>query len=262
MESIDMHLYSASAYIPHPDKAHRGGEDAFFYTTPSLSAIGVADGVGGWARNNVNPKDFADDLMKFTMEAIIQQNGKILPVPALDYAYEKVEQTGSCTAVVGILGSDDYLRVANIGDSGIMIIRDGEIVFKTEEQQHGFNFPHQLGKVEGRDGKYYTHGQDRPKDADTYSFLVRAGDVIVAGSDGLFDNVWDKDLLACVNDNRSESPETVAKELAELAHDEAGQHDNWVPFSDRALKQGAIKEKQGWYGGKMDDIAVVVAYVD
>ena len=123
----------------------------------------MADGVGGWARNNVNPKDFADDLMKFTMEAIIQQNGKILPVPALDYAYEKVEQTGSCTAVVGILGSDDYLRVANIGDSGIMIIRDGEIVFKTEEQQHGFNFPYQLGKVEGRDGKYYTHGQTDQK---------------------------------------------------------------------------------------------------
>ena len=58
-----------------------------------------------------------------------------------------------------------------------------------------------------------------------------------------------------MNDNRSESPETVAKELAELVTTK-GQHDNWVPFSDRALKQGAIKEKRGWYGGKMDDIAL------
>jgi protein phosphatase PTC7 len=223
-----MEIYSAGAYIPHPEKAHRGGEDAFFYTTPSLSAIGVADGVGGWANQGINPKDFADDLMQYTMEAI--ESGIRDPVEALDIAYKKVEQTGSCTAVVGTLDERGNFNIANLGDSGFMIFRKGEVVFKTDEQQHGFNFPFQLGKVQGRDGRFYEHGNDRAKHAERYSFKVMEGDIIVAGSDGLFDNVWEK-------------------------------KDNWVPFSDRALKQGAIQRKEGWYGGKMDDITVVVGIV-
>jgi protein phosphatase PTC7 len=254
-----MEIYSAGAYIPHPDKAYRGGEDAFFYTTPSLSAIGVADGVGGWAQQKINPKDFADDLMEYTMMAI--EDGETDPAQALDLAYTKVEQTGSCTATVGIMDKRGNFNIANLGDSGFMIFRNGEIVFKTEEQQHGFNYPFQLGKVEGRDGKYYPHGNDRAKHSERYSFKLMVGDIIVAGSDGLFDNVWAKDLTACVRDNMTESPGAIAKELAELAHDEAGQNDNWVPFSDRALKQGAIRSKEGWYGGKMDDITVVVGIV-
>lgn len=32
--------------IPHPEKVHKGGEDAL-YVSPKL--IAVADGVGGWA---------------------------------------------------------------------------------------------------------------------------------------------------------------------------------------------------------------------
>ena len=32
--------------IPHPSKAHKGGEDAFFANEKILM---VADGVGGWA---------------------------------------------------------------------------------------------------------------------------------------------------------------------------------------------------------------------
>lgn len=33
----------------------------------------------------------------------------------------------------------------NLGDSGLIIFRDGNIVFKTVEQQHYFNCPYQLG---------------------------------------------------------------------------------------------------------------------
>lgn len=258
-----MELYTAAANIPHPDKAYRGGEDSFFLTTPSISAVGVADGVGGWANQNVNPKLFADDLMKFAKQSIEQ--GIRNPVEALNNSYEQVEQTGSCTAVVGIMERNGIISVANIGDSGFMVFRDKEIIFKSTEQQHGFNFPYQLGKKQGVDGKWYEHGEDRPENAETYKLKLRVGDIVVFGSDGLFDNIWDEDLLKTVNDLNDESPEEMANNIAELAYYEAGRKDNWVPFTQRALeaKVWGLREKNdpAFMGGKMDDITVVVGIV-
>lgn len=39
----------------------------------------------------------------------------------------------------------DELRIANIGDCGISVIRRNDYIFRSEEQQHSFNFPYQLG---------------------------------------------------------------------------------------------------------------------
>ena len=55
------------------------------------------------------------------------------------------------------------LQVANLGDSGCMVLRDGRIVLRTVEQTHAFNFPRQLG----------TGSQDTPADADRLSIPVR-----------------------------------------------------------------------------------------
>lgn len=45
--AIRLLLQSGAAMLPHPDKAHRGGEDSFFISEHQ-AAVGVADGVGGW----------------------------------------------------------------------------------------------------------------------------------------------------------------------------------------------------------------------
>ncbi|KAK6924329.1 hypothetical protein RJ641_010529 [Dillenia turbinata] len=46
-------LVSGSCYLPHPDKEDTGGEDAHFICIDE-QAIGVADGVGGWAEVGIN----------------------------------------------------------------------------------------------------------------------------------------------------------------------------------------------------------------
>lgn len=46
--------------IPHPEKAHKGGEDAMFSDTYILAA---ADGVGGWADSGVDPGIYSKNLM-------------------------------------------------------------------------------------------------------------------------------------------------------------------------------------------------------
>lgn len=256
-------LYSYGANIPHPEKADRGGEDAYFISLPQTSAVGVADGVGGWANQGVNPKDFADDLMAFTLDDII--SGEKDPTIALNTSYKQVEQIGSCTAVVGIMNDNGTFNAINIGDSGFMVVRDEKIMFRTEEQQHGFNFPFQLGKVQGKGGEYYPHGQDRPHHGETYQIKLKEGDIIIFGSDGLFDNMWDNDILDLVNANHQEGPKLLSTILAKQAHEEAKRTDIWTPFAQRAYEDKSVnitkQNAKEWLGGKMDDITVVVSYV-
>lgn len=53
---------------------------------------------------------------------------------------------GSSTACIVILNRDSCtMHTANIGDSGFVIVRHGKVVHKSEEQQHYFNTPYQLG---------------------------------------------------------------------------------------------------------------------
>ncbi|XP_020595042.1 probable protein phosphatase 2C 1 isoform X2 [Phalaenopsis equestris] len=49
--------------IPHPAKAHTGGEDAFFVSRSNGGVLAIADGVSGWAERGVNPALFSRELM-------------------------------------------------------------------------------------------------------------------------------------------------------------------------------------------------------
>jgi serine/threonine protein phosphatase PrpC len=77
-----------------------------------------------------------------------------------------------------------YVRAANVGDSCFMVVRRGRVLFRSPSQQHEFNFPFQLGG----------EGSDKVSDAQCFMVPVQVGDVVVMGTDGLFDNVFDKDV--------------------------------------------------------------------
>jgi serine/threonine protein phosphatase PrpC len=55
---IQYHLYRVFV-LPHMQKRHKGGEDAAVLTDRVLS---VADGVGGWAENNIDPANYSRRL--------------------------------------------------------------------------------------------------------------------------------------------------------------------------------------------------------
>lgn len=95
---------------------------------------------------------------------------------------------GSSTACILILNREtSTVYTANIGDSGFMVVRRGEIVHRSEEQQHYFNTPFQLSLPPPGHGDNVL--SDRPESADQLSFPVLDGDVILVATDGLFDNV-------------------------------------------------------------------------
>lgn len=93
---------------------------------------------------------------------------------------------GSSTACVLILNRENStVYSANIGDSGFIVVRKGQIIHRSEEQQHYFNTPFQLSLPPPGQNVL----SDSPESAETLSFPVENGDVILAATDGVFDNV-------------------------------------------------------------------------
>lgn len=83
------------------------------------------------------------------------------------------------------------LLVTNLGDCQVMVLRprNKQVIFKTKEQWHWFDCPRQLG----------TNSPDTPKDnavVDTIDLEV--GDVVLAMSDGVIDNLWEHEIVESV----------------------------------------------------------------
>ena len=248
-----LRLYSAGKIIPHPRKAYRGGEDSYIVSSPTNSTLAVADGVGGWESKGVNPRAFADQILRSTYGFI--KSGEKNPLYALEAGFEMTNQTGSSTVCIGKMTPDGIFRVANMGDSGFLIIRNQEILLQSSEHQHQFKFPYQLGR-----NKYgEPHGEDRPSDAQMYQITLEQNDIVVMGSDGLFDNVWPKEILKYIN-TESRSPIDLANGLADIAYEKSQNDENYVPFFHRAKQEGVVLSN--YQGGKEDDITVLVGIVN
>ncbi|XP_054824510.1 probable protein phosphatase 2C 55 [Prosopis cineraria] len=241
-------LVAGSCYLPHPDKEETGGEDAHFICTDK-QAIGVADGVGGWADVGVNAGIFARELMSNLVRAIQEEpQGSINPLRVLERAHSSTKAKGSSTACIIAL-TDKGLHAINLGDSGFVVIRDGRTVFKSHFQQHGFNFTYQLESG---------NGGDLPSSGEVSVMPVALGDVVVAGTDGLFDNLYNNEITAIVAEavrDRLE-PQIAAQKIAALARHRAMDRNRRTPFSVAAQEAGFR-----YLGGKLDDITVVVSYI-
>ncbi|KAJ9107288.1 hypothetical protein QFC21_000735 [Naganishia friedmannii] len=176
------------------------------------------------------------------------------PVEVMQKGYEKCLECvqsegifGSATCLVATL-TENTLRVANLGDCAIVVVRKGEIVFRTEEMQHSFNFPLQLG----------TNSRDEPmKDAEYFEVRVEEGDIVVMCSDGLSDNLFDEDILDIIASHPSPpQPSTLADALCKAAQEASEETGSASPFMCRAIEEGL-----DFMGGKKDDISVLVAVV-
>ncbi|KAI3761191.1 hypothetical protein L1987_51602 [Smallanthus sonchifolius] len=241
-------LVSGSCYVPHPDEEETGGEDAHFICSDE-QAIGVADGVGGWADLGIDAGKYARELMSNSVSAVqAGPKGSVDPARVLDKAYTNTKAKGSSTACIIAL-TNQGLNAINLGDSGFIIVRDGCTVFRSPAQQHDFNFTYQL-----------EHGSnsDLPSSIQVFSIPVAPGDVIIAGTDGLFDNLYNNDITAIVVHavRAGLEPQMTAQKIAALALQRANERDRQTPFSAAAQEAGFR-----YYGGKLDDITVVLSYI-
>jgi len=261
-------LDSGAFVLPHPDKVSKGGED-WYFISKSQRAIGVADGVGGWAEVGVDAGAYARMLMTNAGRLADEQaigtlasrstasiSGTDLTDTAemsaqtiLEGAYNVTDVRGSSTACVLVLNGS-RLFASNLGDSGFLIVRSGEVVMHTEQQQHSFNFPYQIGSSDAMG--------DSPTSAERYEVEVQEGDVLVMGTDGLWDNCFDEEVLSVIKycQDGGMSASKTAQVLAFYARHRASDTKFASPFA-----YAAFKANLAYMGGKMDDITVVVSQV-
>ncbi|KAB1202236.1 putative protein phosphatase 2C 26 [Morella rubra] len=226
--------------IPHPNKVDKGGEDAFFVSNYNGGVIAVADGVSGWAEQNVDPSLFPQELManasfmvgddELTHQGMLtteQVNND--PQILLRKAHAATSSTGSATVIVAMLERNGILKIANVGDCGVKVIREGQIFFSTSPQEHYFDCPYQLSSEVV--GQTYL-------DAMVSSVELMEGDTMVMGSDGLFDNVFDHEILSTIARHRDVAG--AAKALANLASSHSMDANFDSPYSLEARSKCGI----------------------
>ena len=205
---------------------------------------------------------------------------------------------GSATAcILRCLPDEGELHAANLGDSGFLLVRGGNPVFQTPQQQHHFNFPYQLGSramgamndgpesaqvrssvlllaadlcaddtgcVCGFGHRYGGHAQQqfalcrkvstggrKMFAAASDGALLRSqlmqlrilpDDIIVSGTDGLFDNVFAEEVASLVTfaRKRGDSPALAATVLASYTQMKAAETTHMSPFAYAAQVQDSF----------------------
>ncbi|CAI0549041.1 unnamed protein product [Linum tenue] len=252
----EVSLCVGSHLIPHPNKVEKGGEDAFFTSSYSGGVLAIADGVSGWAEEDVDPALFSRELIANASGFVPDEEVNYDPQVLIRKAHAATSSIGSATVIVAMLERNGTLKIANVGDCGLKLIREGQIIFSTTPQEHYFDCPYQLSSE--------TVGQTY-LDAMVSSLEAIEGDIIVMGSDGLFDNVFDHEIVSTIGQHRNVSD--AAKVLANLArvHSLDSSYDS--PYALEARSKGI--EPPWWKkiigmqltGGKLDDITVIVAQI-
>lgn len=188
------------------------------------------------------------------------------PIAILQTAYDRTLAEsissgilGSSTALLAILLNNE-LRIAHLGDCSIGLIRDNAMIFRSDEMQHSFNYPVQLGPK----------SSSTPKaSAKRFDLQVQENDIVVLASDGMGDNLWDEDVLdevarftkggAGVGGDEavrrkqaqglSEALASRAKRVSEYADDDAIDE---IPFGRHAKEEGIR-----FAGGKPDGMSTL-----
>ncbi|KDO22177.1 hypothetical protein SPRG_12673 [Saprolegnia parasitica CBS 223.65] len=253
------------------------GEDAYYVSSlahPTYMSFGVADGVGGWTESGVDPSAFSLALVAGA-KASFESSPRLDPLSLMEDGFQHVlrggdANPGGSTAVFLALDrATGALETANLGDSGYLLIRNGRVVFRSVEQTWAFNAPYQLSLypswMESPDVDPYS-----PASSFTTRHTIEAGDMIIIGSDGLFDNVFDAEILdetmrfVAPVLATSSSPQALRQAMIDVSYSltlmaNAFAHDQGreSPFSKLA------REGYGYQfsGGKVDDTTVVAIYV-
>ncbi|MBW0526486.1 hypothetical protein O181_066201 [Austropuccinia psidii MF-1] len=231
-------------------------------------SLGVADGVGGWEEQGLDPAQVSQSLMFYSNHSL--NSSPKNPSQVLSTAYQKILDDdlvggGATTALLARLDPHHLtLEWANLGDSSLMIFKNQSknLELLSNSQTHYFNCPYQLTKFpKGSSSKGFV--TDTPEMAHCGSVPIHNGDLILLFTDGLGDNLFPEDI-------RIATRHVLSKGLAdsdfiqELAHTlcfyarvVSFQSKRVTPFEVEARKHNI----HDMTGGKVDDVTLVASLV-
>lgn len=198
------------------------------------------------------------------------------PIASLQTAYEqtlKATEAHDCLGTTTTCGAqlhfkinpDDesqqnpspLLYVTNLGDCKILVLRpkNQEVIYRTVEQWHWFDCPRQLG----------TNSPDTPNDNGVLDTVdLEVGDIVLAMSDGVSDNLWEHEIVTSVlksvkewesgqdagaledrTGGRNGGMDAAARDLVAAAKKIAQDPFAESPFMEHAIEEGLASE-----GGK------------
>jgi len=237
-----------------PDPRHPM-EDAWFAGDYDY---GVFDGVSGAAKNEFGDL-YSFQLSSATYAMMCNQRtkqGRVDAEVALEYAYaalNSAQSVGSTTATIVTVDPASepgytLLKGANVGDSGVTVVRQGEdgrpfVAYKTIPQMHYFNCPFQLGGA----------SPDTTDLATKIRVPLLTGDIVVLASDGVYDNVYESQILDLIEATQGQTAEVMAQAIVGYARQVQEDPNAYVPYGVEAAAAG-----KPWTGGKLDDTCALV----
>ena len=224
---------------PLPKKRSPNGDDAYFVSVANRT-VGVFDGVGGWGEiEGGNAAEYSQRLSESAQNFSGCQHGD----EVIDNAFRVVGTSirGSTTVALAKI-VDAGLEFFILGDSLCGQLRDNRMIFKTEPLLHGWNFPFQLGM----------NSRDTPKSGTTDFVDIRNRDLIICASDGLWDNLFDKEIEA-IAENSKDLEEFADNLITHAKSRQNNENECISPFSFVQNGYSPVKEC-----GKPDDTTIVV----
>jgi len=207
MASSTLHFVSASASRQHPAKTKTGivNADAVMEAPRYL---GVCDGVSGVHHLGIPPDELPLDLLRSCKETLVSQGGQH---PVLDdgtwftglieEAFDATRAYGATTLLLAAL-RDSNLVTASLGDCAVLVLRPCSFspfrlrpIFKTEPGRYDSRRPVQVQRLHGFSD---ANAHAVIKGAMVSTTPVQHGDILILGSDGLFDNLRDDDIQHAV----------------------------------------------------------------
>eukprot|EP00928_Gymnodinium_smaydae_P019287 TRINITY_DN17388_c0_g5_i1.p1 TRINITY_DN17388_c0_g5~~TRINITY_DN17388_c0_g5_i1.p1 ORF type:complete len:421 (+),score=93.46 TRINITY_DN17388_c0_g5_i1:71-1333(+) len=289
--------FSARAFQQtHPAKVRMGYKDAdATLTSPML--LGVCDGVSQLEEFGMDPSELPIELLRICEELAMLQlipddhDGGLRtsnardaykgPISLLKEAYEESESFGSTTVLLAALDNSTRIHgklhpmiaVLSIGDCELLMLRrtngrqnDLEAVFHTEMQRIDYNVqtPLQLARVDGRIDEDFDESialEVIEKGSAVHCVSAYEGDIVIMGSDGVFDNLFLDEIVEICNENMRPSKRPEFSPMAPSILQQVAQKIVKMSHAKSEAKGGNYLDTPIGKGGKVDDTSVVVAEI-
>ena len=281
--------FNASSFQKtHPVKAQKGHNDADACLTAPL-VLGVADGVSQIEEFGIDASLLPNELLKVVQQLGMHQlipGAKLRaadtyrgPVSMLRRAFQATENLGSLTVVLAVMDNSTRIHgklhpmiaIITIGDCELLVLRRVhgarsafELVCHTEMQRidgHA-QTPLQLARVDDRIDPDFSEEltlEVIERGSAVHCVSAYEGDIVIMGSDGVFDNLYLDEILELANNmlpphNAGSYPpaalHALSQRIVELCH-----------AKTRPMPNGLLPDAPIGRGGKKDDTSCVVAEV-